>query len=412
MSEFIVRRDPHTEWILRNRLHPEHQTLCVPVIEERGPNGLLRRYPHRVGFIGPNGLKRIDRLNQATGNSVQRLRAVGPSETVLPLHKVEAPDFYMVVVPDLTGGRLTSHDKDILGQAHQLVKQYPGQGAVMVVAFGETKEEHFDLAGADRLIVVCGERFEHYDPEAKAHVLAQIEQTYVPRHWLFPDSIQGGFEIGARLCALVGERPATQAWSVDAEFSVCRASGGRHDIKRSTPRVLLLAPECALPVDETRHEAMLMDFAVELTHASAVRDLGAVAVDPQAVPLTEAEFILSAGNGIHDWETFHAAAAALGATEGASRVAVDDGFMPRHRQVGATGSWVTARVYVAVGISGAIQHLQGIGACDKVIAINTDAGCDMVKRADLSVIADSNAFLRALMALIQKYQAEELKDAA
>lgn len=121
---------------------------------------------------------------------------------------------------------------------------------------------------------------------------------------------------------------------------------------------------------------------------------------------------MSAGNGIHNWDKFHEAAQKLGATEGASRVAVDDGFMPRHRQVGATGSWVTARVYIAVGISGAIQHLQGIGACDKVIAINTDAGCDMVKRADLSVIADSNEFLQALVSLIQQFQSEELKDAA
>ncbi len=93
-------------------------------------------------------------------------------------------------------------------------------------------------------------------------------------------------------------------------------------------------------------------------------------------------------------------------------MAVDDGFMPRHRQVGATGSWVTARVYIAVGISGAIQHLQGIGACEKIIAVNTDAGCDMVKRADLSVIADSNEFLRELMSLIQLEQSKEFKDAA
>lgn len=78
-------------------------------------------------------------------------------------------------------------------------------------------------------------------------------------------------------------------------------------------------------------------------------------------------------------------------------MAVDDGFMPRNRQVGATGTWVTARVYVAVGISGAIQHLQGIGACDKVVAINMDPGCDMIERADLSVIGDSSAILKALI---------------
>lgn len=412
MQEFIIRRDPRTEWIMRNRLHPEHQSLMVQPLEERGPSGLIRRYPHRVGFIGPNGIKRIDRLNSAAAGSVQSIKRSGQAEVVLPLHKVESPDFYIVVVPDMSGGRLTSHDKDVLGQAHQLVKQYEGQGAVMAVVFGSHKEEQFDIAGVDRLISVSGDIFDQYSPEPKAEILAEVEAEFSPKHWLFPDSINGGFEMGARLSALIHERPATQAWSVDAEYSVCRAAGSRHDIKRSTPRVLLLAEECALPIDETRHEVLPVEFTAGADHKPNIEDLGAVAVDPQAVPLTEAEFILSAGNGIHNWDQFHQAAEVLGATEGASRVAVDDGFMPRHRQVGATGSWVTARVYIAVGISGAIQHLQGIGACEKVIAVNTDVGCDMVKRADLSVIADSNEFLSELIALIQKYQSEELKDAA
>ncbi len=412
MKEFILRRDPRAEWIMRNRLHPEHQSLSIQPIEERGPNGVIRRYPHRVGFIGPNGIKRIDRLNGESASSVKTLRFSGKSEAALPLHKVESPDFYVIVVPDMSGGRLSSHDKDVLGQAHQLVSQYEGQGAVMAVVFGSHKEEQFDTAGVDRLISVDGDVFEQYSPEPRAEILAGIEQEFSPKHWLFPDSISGGFEIGARLSALIDERPATQAWSVNAEFSVCRAAGNRHDIKRETPRVLLLAEECALPIDETRHEVLPVEFSMGAIRQPSIEDLGSVAVDPQAVPLTEAEFILSAGNGIHNWEQFHLAAQMLGATEGASRVAVDDGFMPRHRQVGATGSWVTARVYIAVGISGAVQHLQGIGACEKVIAINTDPGCDMVKRADLSVIADSNEFLSALLDLIQKYQLKELKDAA
>ena len=67
----IFRRDPRREWILRNRLHPEHQLLAQPVPESRGPGGLLRKNPHGVGFIGPNGIKRIDRLN--VGNLVLSL---------------------------------------------------------------------------------------------------------------------------------------------------------------------------------------------------------------------------------------------------------------------------------------------------------------------------------------------------
>ena len=100
----------------------------------------------------------------------------------------------------------------------------------------------------------------------------------------------------------------------------------------------------------------------------------------------------------------------LGATEGASRVAVDDGFMARDRQVGATGTWVSARVYVAVGISGAIQHLQGIQSCDKVVAINLNPGCDMVKRADLSVIGDAGEILAALVARIERYREQQREE--
>ena len=93
-------------------------------------------------------------------------------------------------------------------------------------------------------------------------------------------------------------------------------------------------------------------------------------------------------------------------------MAVDDGFMGRERQVGASGTWVTARVSVAVGISGAIQHLQGIGACDKVVAINLDPGCDMIKRADLSVIGEGGAILEALIAAVDNWRQGARRDAA
>ena len=86
--------------------------------------------------------------------------------------------------------------------------------------------------------------------------------------------------------------------------------------------------------------------------------------------------------------------------------------MARERQVGASGTWVSARVYVAVGISGAIQHLQGMGACDKVVAINLDPACDMIKRADLSVIGDAALVLEALLAAVDKWRQDNVRDAA
>jgi electron transfer flavoprotein alpha subunit len=404
----IIRRDPRAERIARNRLHPLHATLQRSESSWMGPNGIIRKNPHAVGFIGPNGIKRIDRSGAQQGGTTKR--STQAAAVQLPLHTVAAPRFYIVVVPDLVGGRLTTHDRDLLGLAHKLAGS---EGAVLAVVFGEHKESSFDTAGVDRLLQFEGALYSGYAPEQQVQALSAIERQFQPRHWLLPDSRSGGGELGRRLAAQLGERPATRVWQVTDEHCIGRAGAGQQDLQRPLARVILAASECAEPVSETRHEALAISLDNEVARClPRIEDLGAVAVDPAATPMAEAEFILSGGNGVKDWDLFHRTAQALGATEGASRVAVDDGYMARNRQVGATGTWVTARVYLAVGISGAIQHLQGIGACDKVVAVNLDAGCDMIKRADLSVIGDSAAILAALIERMAAHRAGGNRDAA
>lgn len=403
----IIRRDPRAEWIARNRLHPLHAAMQTQQTTWMGPNGLIRKNPHAVGFIGPNGIKRIDRSGAQQGSSNKRSAAV---EVQLPLHQLAAPAFYIAVVPDMVGGRLSSHDRDLLGLARGLAGS---DGAVLAVLFGEHKESKFDTAGVDRLLVIEGDAFDGYAPEQRVQGLRAVDKQFNPRHWLLPDSRTGGAELGRRFAAALGERPATRVWQVKDGLCSGRAGAGQQDLIRDLPRLILASAECAEPVSETRHEVLPVTLSTAVVRSLArIEDLGPVAVDPAAIAMAEAEFIVSGGNGVKDWDLFHRATVALGATEGASRVAVDDGFMPRNRQVGATGTWVTARVYLAVGISGAIQHLQGIGACDKVVAVNLDPGCDMIKRADLSVIGDSAAILKALIAAVDNYRNEAKRDAA
>lgn len=404
----LIRRDPRAEWIARNRLHPLHAAAQPAVTSWLSAAGVLRKNPHAVGFFGPNGLKRIDRSGAQQGGAAKRSTASAVVQ--LPLHVVEQPAFYIAVVPDMLGGRLSAHDKDLLGLAHKLAGS---DGAVVAVIFGEHKESAFDSNGVDRLLQFTGDDFDGYAPEARVLALSAVERQLSPRHWLLPDSRSGGGELGRRLAAKLGERPATRVWQLADGMASGRAGAGREDLVQQAPRLILAAVECAEPVSETRHEVRPLALSETLvSHLPRIQDLGAVAVDPAQIPMAEAEFILSGGNGVKDWTLFHQAAAALGATEGASRVAVDDGFMGRERQVGASGIWVTARVYVAVGISGAIQHLQGIGACDKVVAINLDPTCDMIKRADLSVIGESAAILQALIERVAAHRQGAERDAA
>jgi electron transfer flavoprotein alpha subunit len=134
---------------------------------------------------------------------------------------------------------------------------------------------------------------------------------------------------------------------------------------------------------------------------AGVRDLGRVAGKAQQVALEEADFILAAGNGVTDVELFHELAQALGAAVGASRVAVDDGRFPRSQQIGATGRTVQARGYLAMGISGAVQHLQGIRECRHVMAVNTDPAAPIAQRSELTVAEDVQNLMRALLTLVR-----------
>lgn len=422
MSE-IIRRDPRREWIARNRLHPEHASVTsemdgAAVSEWLGPNGVVRKNPRAIGFIGPNGVKRIDRSGLQQGN--HSTAAATASRDSRRTVTIDQPDFLVAVVPDLSGGRLSGHDKDLLGLARRLADgDAERPGAVVAILFGEHKEETLGEAGIDRVVHLDDELYAGFAPEARLAALNAVEREMAPRFWLLPDSPLGGADLGRRLAVRLGERAATGVWQVEAEQASplgwrCTARGGADslDIQRPLPRVALALAECAEPVDETRHAAEPVSLAASIpTTLSRIEDLGQVAVDPAGVALAEAEFILSGGNGVKEWDAFHHAAKVLGATEGASRVAVDDGFMARDRQVGATGTWVTARVYMAVGISGAIQHLQGIQRCDKVVAINVDPGCDMIKRADLAVIGDSTQILAALVAMVEEQRGGQ-RDAA
>src|SRR5262249_10555945 len=150
-----------------------------------------------------------------------------------------------------------------------------------------------------------------------------------------------------------------------ADEIASRCDGGRTDILRQPPLVMALAAEAAEPVTGTRHEARPLD-PVAVAAPPRLVDGGLAAVDPNAVPLKEADFIVSGGNGVTDWDAFHAVASALGAAEGGSRVVCDAGLLPRGRQIGASGTLVEPRCYLAFGIAGAPQHLQGIARCERV----------------------------------------------
>ena len=121
--------------------------------------------------------------------------------------------------------------------------------------------------------------------------------------------------------------------------------------------------------------------------------------DPATVDLSESARIVSGGAGLGGAEPFvllRAVALARGAAYGASRVAADVGWVPQDRFIGTTGVMVDPDLYIALGISGAVQHVTGLGDPDHIVAVNTDASAPMMTMADLAIVTDARALLQEL----------------
>lgn len=123
--------------------------------------------------------------------------------------------------------------------------------------------------------------------------------------------------------------------------------------------------------------------------------------DAATMDLTEARRILCGGAGLDDAARFDqlgTIAASIGASVGATRVITDRGWIGHQRQIGTTGAVVNPDLYLAFGISGAVQHTSGLGQPDHIVSVNTDPHCPMMQMADLAIVSDANAVLDELMA--------------
>jgi electron transfer flavoprotein alpha subunit len=137
--------------------------------------------------------------------------------------------------------------------------------------------------------------------------------------------------------------------------------------------------------------------------------------DPATMDLAEAPRIVAGGAGLESparFEQLGAAAEALGASLGATRVVTDRGWVGHERQIGTTGVVVDPRLYVAFGISGAVQHTSGLGQPDHIISVNTDPSCPMMQLADLAVVSDANAVLAELVARLAPAGSDDTKAAS
>jgi electron transfer flavoprotein alpha subunit len=276
-------------------------------------------------------------------------------------------------------------------------------GRVLLVGSG-TAEGAARLAGVATEVTVL-ER-PAFQPGALAVDLAELlagEPAVV-----MPGSPDGR-DLAPRLAALLHRQLYAGAIEISPQrISLSRKSSTElhlltpapHFVATMQPGVRGSSPDPTIPAPSV-HQAELSNRA-----RTAANDAAVVAVlppDPATIDLAEAARIIGGGAGLDDEsrvEQLVAVGGAIGASMGATRVITDRGWVPHERQIGTTGVVVDPELYLAFGVSGAVQHTSGLGAPTHIISVNTDGHCPMMQLADLAIVADANATLDHLLRLL------------
>ena len=259
--------------------------------------------------------------------------------------------------------------------------------------------------GVEKVYLVEAPNLKDYRAETYVPVAAEIVGKLDPKVILTPASVDGK-DFSARLAARLGAGLATDCTELKVEGGSLKAKRPMYAGKAfawyewsdgTWPQMASCRPnvmDCLAP--DTAKKAEVEKPEVEVAEGNKTQ---VVSIEKDAggkLDLTEAEIIISGGRGMKGPENFamlEELATLLGAAVGASRSAVDSGWRPHADQVGQTGKVVTPNLYIACGISGAIQHLAGMSSSKYIVAVNKDPEAPIFTKADYGIVEDLFQFL-------------------
>jgi electron transfer flavoprotein alpha subunit len=254
--------------------------------------------------------------------------------------------------------------------------------------------------------------FDEYLSDPHVEILAQVVDEIKPQVTLFPDTTDGR-DIAARLAARLDAGLVSAVIDViphedhaDAKETIF---GGTYtttvEVKDSPTAIFLVRPNAFTPIEKPASGNVHEIAYTPGDDVKRARKGDKVAEEGAPTPLEEASIIVSGGRGLGGPEPFSLLAdlaRAIGGVVGASRAAVDAGWIPYSHQVGQTGRTVKPSLYIAIGISGAVQHRAGMQTADTIIAINRDPDAPIFQLADLAVVGDLFKVVPALTAEINR----------
>ncbi len=323
----------------------------------------------------------------------------------------------IVVFAERRDGEIKRPVREAVGVARRLADKLGGKVDVLALGPGAgSAAGEAGAMGADRLFHVDAAFAEHYAPELYAACLADLASKQDAAAVLIPATSMGK-DLAGRVTARLQSACASDLTEVDIDSDgTLRGtrpvySGkalARVSIPRARPAVATLRPN-AFPAPTEAAEKTAEAIAFEPTLSESEIQVRVVRVEKgakQELDVTEASIVCAGGRGLKEakhFELVRELADALGGAVGASRAVVDDGWIPHAAQVGQTGKVVSPNLYVACGISGAIQHLAGMSTSKVIVAINKDPEAPIFKVSNYGLVGDLFEILPAVTEAVRRH---------
>jgi electron transfer flavoprotein alpha subunit len=311
----------------------------------------------------------------------------------------------VLVLIDHVDGAVRKPTYELLTIAKRL-----GEPSAVFIGAGDQASEVADKVkkyGAEKVYVVDDAEIKGYLVAPKAEVLQQLAEKTSAAAVLIPSTIEGK-EIGGRLSIKLGSGLITDAVDVqEGPVTTQSVFAGNYTVTakvtQGTP-IITVKPNSAAP-EESEGAGTVEEFSATISDAAKKAQI--VASQPRQASgrpeLTEAAIVVSGGRGTGgDFTPVEQLADALGAAVGASRAAVDSGWIGHAFQIGQTGKTVSPQLYIANGISGAIQHRAGMQTSKTIVAVNKDEEAPIFELVDFGVVGDLTKVLPAAAEEITK----------
>jgi electron transfer flavoprotein alpha subunit len=301
-------------------------------------------------------------------------------------------------------GKVQGVGLELLGEGRKLADKLKERLTAVLIGDEavEAQAQELIYAGADEVLLVVSPQLRHYTTAPYATILSDLIGRHKPEMVLIGASTIGR-DLASRIAARIKTGLTADCTGLDVDVADRKllqtrpAFGGNimatiisphHRPQMATVRPKVMKK---LPRDPSRKGEIVKETHQLRAGDLAVKVLEIIKDTSVKVNLTEAEIIVSGGRGLGEAKNFaliEELAKVLGGAVGASRATVDAGWISQHHQVGQTGKTVCPKLYIACGISGAIQHLAGMSSSDTIVAINKDPDAPIFKVCNYGIVGD------------------------